>query len=72
MAVGCGALIGLMVGIGLGGALTVFLPSPIAGIVTLICIIAGGIIGPKIMNDPQSPEGKTEDDKEEDDFWNIG
>ena len=65
MAVGCGALIGLMIGISLGGALTLFLPSPISGIVTLLCIIGGAILGPKVMNEkaqPQSPEEQTEDD----------
>ena len=65
MAVGCGALIGLMIGISLGGVLTVFLPSPISGIVTLLCIIGGGILGPKVMNEkarPHSPEEEAEDD----------
>ena len=72
MAVGCGALIGLLVAIMLGSALSVFLPSPITGIVMVVCIIGGGIIGPKVMNEPQSPEDKTEDDESEDDFWNRG
>ena len=65
MAVGCGALIGLLVGISLGGILTMLLPSPIPGIVTLLCIIGGGILGPKVMNEkaqPQSPGEETEDD----------